>query len=291
MCKRLLAVFLFIGLLVCMSLSSLAAVDLTKPFYADKGYLIDKGDGNTYLGVLDTAALTESEKDWMRDFLEVFTDEKITSSTYCVFLGVGFDGASFYFVKHPTKLDVGYSSDRILVWNRLKPSLDYMRFSFRSSDSVFYLSSFKVDSQFFLHSKSFELHSFPTASVAPNNYVGGLLWSNQSDPMVYEGVPSAALQSTFNGKLTLVDNGGLLPPDEPEEPEEPSSSTPSVPTLPEIPAGDGEYVPYDTSAWLGFLVHILSTMSTAAKVGILIFASLLGILLIIWVIRWFLPSR
>lgn len=290
--KRLFSVLICVGLMSCMALNSFAALDFTDSYYDNRPYFVDKGDGNTYFGTLDTASMTEEQKDFMRDFLEVSTGAKNSDSTYAIFAQINYsNAAALFFVKCSADLEIYYNGDYVWVLGVGNVKPEYLKFSYNTSSGVFSAGPLTTGSVQNIAAKASISRVYPSSSYA---FVGGLLWSNKTP--VYTGVPSTGLKSTYNGSLGFVDNDGLLSPEEPEEPsssepETPSSSGAPVPTLPEIPAGDGKYVPYETSIWLDFIIHILSTMSVAARVGIIIFASLLGVLLIIWVPRWFLSSK
>lgn len=74
---------------------------------------------------------------------------------------------------------------------------------------------------------------------------------------------------------------GEAPPEPPEPPK------PEIPLIPEIPKIDNEYVPYDTSKWNGFLLHISKSIGSSTNIGFKIFGIILGIYVIIRVIKKF----
>ncbi len=77
--------------------------------------------------------------------------------------------------------------------------------------------------------------------------------------------------------------------DEPD-PEPPSSSEPDEPTIsppkePEVPAGNPEYVVYNTSIWLTFFRWVRRHIGNAVFVGFLVLAAIMGIYLILRIIK------
>lgn len=286
MFKRLFSVFLSAVLIVCMSVFSFASVDFRDSYYTNKPFFVDQGDGNTYLGVLDTERLDESQKDYMRDFFAVMTGHETSSDSFIVLCRVHGGGWAFLdFIRSDSQLNLGYDAAKGHIAISALPSGSFYQnqtFEYNSTAKNFRPSASLSNTSVGMNFSSVLGNIFPPTSSA---IVTGILWRSGD---IASSFDLSKIDSSYNGSLGFVDNDGLL---EFEEPEEPSSSAPPAPTLPDIPAGDGKYVPYDTGAWLGFLIHILSTMSTAARIGIIIFASLLGILLIIWVIRWYLPRN
>ena len=87
--------------------------------------------------------------------------------------------------------------------------------------------------------------------------------------------------------LYIEDDGGLFSQSEPSEPEEPKPPVVIPPVIPSIPKGDGKFVCYDTSIWLGFLDYVLKAIGTSSNMGLRIFSYLIGIWIVTWVVRKF----
>lgn len=266
MYKRLFSFLLCVSLIICMAAVSFAD---DRRFLEDEypNIIYDSSSSLTVVGVFQTSVASSSIKDFLVDFWTTQHE----NYNYVVAVSGSSASPTVNIVRYPvsTSPSVTVNSGNVI----LSGSLTWVKATYDSA-----LGMLKFGSQSYGSGSSLN--------------IGKVFFS--SDQSVYTSITDVSRYYYRGLNLAFEDNGGLAPtpePEEPEEPEEPSSSAPPTPTLPEIPAGDGKYVPYDTGAWLGFLIHILSTMSTAARIGIIIFASLLGILLIIWVIRWFLPRN
>lgn len=82
-------------------------------------------------------------------------------------------------------------------------------------------------------------------------------------------------------------NSSVKPEPEPDPAPEPDPRPPYVPEMPTIPAGNSEYVPYDTSIWWTFIEHIGRNAGGSSTMGMYILFAIIAVPLVLRVIKKF----
>lgn len=287
--KRCLSVLLCVGLIVCMAAVSFASIDFRDAYYSDKSFLVDQGDGNTLLGVLDTASLGEAEKDYMRDYFAVMTGDKASSDSFVVLFRVHGNGSAVLaFIRSDGQLNLDYDSSKAQVLITSSPGSSYWTPDFEYKIST---GDYRCASLLRFSPKSNSvvttMNTVLGGAYPPSESLiaGGILWRSGD---VSASFDLDELDAFYDGSIGFVDNDGLFSgdPSDPSSSEPPSSSAP--PVIPDFPKIDSPYVPYDTSAWNDFIPFVLDYIKKAATVGLFILAIWSGIVLIKKVVKMFL---
>ena len=95
--------------------------------------------------------------------------------------------------------------------------------------------------------------------------------------------------SSVSGSYRIISDIDTLIINDDITPDEPDSSVPEVPVdppkEPEVPAGNPEYVVYNTGLWLTFFRWVRRHIGNAVFVGFIVLASVMGIYLILRIIK------
>lgn len=252
--KRLFSILLCAALIGYMSAVSFAD---SKQYVSDvfPGIVVDKGDGNTYLGTFDLSSMSDDVKEFVMDFWSN------SSSEYNYWIDCSSNKITIY----------RYSKSDSIVYTLNTNAGNRMMLTL-SSKSKFEYVYFVLSDGLLVSGRSdigILLNPTPTRVLFP--------------PSIFENLVDSQ-RLYYSGDLGFVDN-------EEPEPEEPSSSEPSSssesPIVPDVPTIENDYIPYDTSLWNGFLEKVLDYIRKAAKIGLRISGILCGLWLIKRVVKIF----
>ncbi len=256
--RRITAVLLVVSLLMLLSITVLAATMPTVGFSTE--------NGNTVLSVVDTASCSESQKDFLLEFMST---------------------------SQPRTLTYNYTSasDTHNITFAIYPS------SFTAFNSTFfqefsssYLSIYPPSTSRFMNFK------YQNGSWVPTNTIVTTVNANQSiiaRAVIFSDIPGlpSSYQYDYSGNFIMRDNDGLLSSGDGEssggvsDPDIPSA--PPAVDFPIIDRVENEYVPYDTTVWNTFLDWVKNSIGSATNIGFILFAYIFGILLVISIVRKF----
>lgn len=275
--KKVVSIFACVCLMACLATATFATTDINANF---SSILTSKSDENTYIGILDALNFSVAEKALYDEFVKAFT-EQFSDSSYQYFGFMRVDSGSndvfLTFLKVPSSVKIGTGTSGAGRFLTVSANCTVSQISWSTAVGKNEDNSIKRAG----------------VSLSKSQAAGGnmLLWGTSRNVMPFNSgnlkldtsMTSAIvepLNPTFIGQLGIVDN--LSSPDI-----EPPLPPVNPPKPPEIPKGDPTYVPYDTTIWSKFLAHVQGNMGSAVNIGLIIFAVIFGICLVVKVVKYF----
>lgn len=277
--KKVVSILVGVCLMACLSTATFATTDINANFAS---ILTSKGDSNTYIGILDALNFSDAEKALYDEFIKAFTGQGFDSSyQYLGFMRVdsGSNGVFLSFYKIPSNIKIGttvVAAGRFLTVsaNCSVSSISWNTAMSKNEDNSIKRAGINL-AQSQTAGGKFLLWGTSRNVIAFNS--GNLNLDSSMTTAIVE-----PLNPTHIGQLGIIDNLSTPEPD-PDPPLPPVNP----PKPPEIPEGDPTYVPYDTSIWNKFLSYVQGNIGSAVNIGLIIFAAIFGIWLVVKVVKYF----
>lgn len=283
--KKIIVLILSLAIVFAFSIPVLAATDLNA--LAPAVFIPDETE-NSVVGLFDYVSLTAEQQSIYKEFMDAISGKEYDTN-YCYYIfntSGGTTHSNLTFFKIPSQYKVNtaptFDGRYSLVLDTLNVSYTFMEFSLRSREQgeLYKFSgmwSTKTEAPYRALSRGvvldFKSSKYIFLLASSPNSVSQIL-NTANFPNLYN--------NTFKGQLIFRDNNPEqpTPPLEPETPVEP-------PKPPIIPQGDPNFVPYDTSVWEQFLAYVSGNIGSATNIGLLIFAVIFGIRLVVLIVRRF----
>ena len=248
-----------ITILVAIMMAFVLSVNTFAIAYPNTGITIE--NGNTIVGIVDTASASAEVKQFLLDFLQATSGRAIIANT------TG-SAKSFTFMMNTT---FQYTQT-----NYVNVSKDTKAVSF----------VWDAETSMYKPSKT-TVSTYNNAAATEMTTVCVVMYDGN-----ISGMPNNYWWD-YQGELIMRDNDGLLSPDDGgggvEDPEIPSA--PPAVNFPEIGPTDNEYVPYDTTVWNTFLDWVTNAIGNSTNIGLVLFAYIFGILVVIAIVKKFTKTK